>query len=336
MNTNSVRFRGLLPLLRKRLVYLVTLVFFVIELFFPFVIKNYWILRIIIFANIFVIYAIAYDLLAGYTGMVSFGHSLFFGGAGYMSALLSLNLRLPLIACIIAGCVFALILSLILGYICLRLKGPYLTLTTLVSPFILITIIDISPVMLGGENGIAGFTQFVGGSLIGQFYVVLMATTGSLLITLKLARGNLGLVLKAIREDELGAEATGINTTKYKLLAFVISGLLGGVSGTLYVHVMGSVAPTILSTQYAMLPVFMIYIGGASSILGPAVGAYVITFLDLYLLAFPYVRVLIYAAIVILVLRFFPGGFMAVPNEVRRLKNWLFSKWKDSLSVSVG
>jgi branched-chain amino acid transport system permease protein len=165
---------------------------------------------------------------------------------------------------------------------------------------------------------------------------VLIVATASFLIVLSIARGNLGLILKTIKEDELGAEAAGINTTKYKLTAFIISGFFGGLSGTLYVLIMGSVAPTTLSPQYAMLPVFMVYLGGAASILGAAMGAYVITFLDLYLLAFPYVRIIIYAAVIIFVLRFFDGGLMAVPKEMRRFIRWLSSRSKDLLSVSAG
>jgi branched-chain amino acid transport system permease protein len=275
------------------------------------------------FANLFVIYATSFDLLAGYTGLISFGHSLFFGGAGYLAGLLSLSFGLPLTVCIITGCLFALIVGLLLGYICLRLKGPYLAVVTLICPLVVITILYASPTILGGENGIAGFAQLAGGSLIKQFYIVLALTMVSLLIILVLARGNLGLILKTIREDELGAEAAGINTTKYKLIAFIVSGFFSGVSGTFYAHIMGSIGPTMLSLQYGMSPIFMIYLGGASSIIGPAIGAYVITFLDLYLLAFPYMRIIIYAAIIIIFLRFLPGGLMAVPSEIGRLKRWL-------------
>lgn len=322
--------------MRKRLVYVVVFLFFILELFFPLIIKDYWTLRIIMFANIFVIFAITSDLLMGYTGLVTFGQSLFFGGAGYVAGLLSLNFGFPLILCIVAGCAFALIMGLFIGYICLRLKGPYLGVTTLICPLVLMTVLHLSPTYLGGDNGIAGFAQIAGGSMHSQFYIVLIVTLASLFITLILARGNFGLILKTIREDELGAEASGINTTKYKVLAFAYSGLFGGLAGTLYVHIMGSVAPTTLSPHYAILPLIMIYLGGASSIVGPAIGAYVITYSDLYLLAFPYLRVSIYAMIIISVLRFFPGGLMAGPNEFRRFRKWLSSRSQGSIKISAG
>jgi len=183
------------------------------------------------------------------------------------------------------------------------------------------TIVHTSPTYLGGDNGIAGFAQIAGGSLLRQFYIVLIVATACLFITLMLAWGNLGLILKTIREDEAGAEAAGINTTKYKMLAFIISGVFAGLAGTLYTLIMGSVAPTTLSPHYSILPIVMLYLGGASSIVGPAIGAYIVTFLDLYLLAFPYLRILIYAGIIIVVLRFFPGGLMAIPQGIRRVKN---------------
>lgn len=309
--------------LKRKPIYIGVVIFFISELFFPIFINDRWILRIIMFANLFVIYATSFDLLAGYAGLISFGHSLFFGGAGYMAALLSLNFGLPLIVCIISGCLFAFIAGVFLGYICLRLKGPYLAVVTLICPLVLVTLLYISPTILGGENGIAGFAQLAGGSLVRQFYIVLIVTSISLLIISILAKGDFGLILKAIREDEIGAEAAGINTTKYKLMAFIVSGLFSGISGTLYVHIMGSIAPSMMSLQYGMIPVFMVYLGGASSILGPFIGAYVVTFLDLYLLAFPYLRIIIYAAVIILVLRFFPSGLIAVPSEMGRLKRWL-------------
>ncbi len=322
--------------MKKNSVYIAVLLFFLVELFFPLLITNYWNLRMIMFANIFVIYAISSDLLFGYAGLVTFGQSLFFGGAGYVAGLLSLNFGFPLIACVAAGCVVALLLGFLIGYICLRLKGPYLGVVTLICPLVLMTVLHLSPTYLGGDNGIAGFSQLAGGSLRAQFYIVLIVTLVSILITLNLGRGNLGLILKAIREDETGAEAAGLNTTKYKVMAFAYSGLFGGLAGALYVHIMGSVAPTTLSPHYAMFPIMMIYLGGASSIVGPAIGAYVITYLDLYLLAFPYLRVIIYAAIIIIVLRFLPGGLMAIPEGIRRFKKWRFSKSEGSLNISEG
>jgi len=298
-------------------IYVATALFFLLQLVLPLVVDE-WTLRIILFANIFVIYAASYDLLAGYTGLVSFGHSLFFGGAGYVSGLLSLNLGLPLLACLIAALIAALVTALGVGYISLRLKGPYLAVVTLVFPLVLANIVHLSPRYLGGDDGIAGFDLLGEGSLQTQFYIVLFVTLAATLVILRLARGDFGLILKTVREDELGAEAIGINTTKYKVLAFVISGGFAALAGTLYTHIMGSVGPTTISLNYSILPVIMMALGGASSIVGAMLGAYVITLLDLYLQALPYVRVLIYAAIIIAVLRFFPSGLIGLLKRIWR------------------
>lgn len=304
-------------LLRNGPVYGLILLFFLAELVFPLAIRDEWTIRIIVFANIFVIYAVSFDLLAGYAGLMSFGHSLFFGGAGYVSALISLNAGWPLLLCLVIAWLTAPAMALLVGYLCLRLKGPYLAVVTLVLPLVLTNVLYLSPQTLGGDDGIAGFALLADGSLYTQFYIVLIVTTASIFAVLGLARGKLGLILKTIREDEIGAEAAGVNTTKYKILAFVVSGSFAGLAGTLYAHVIGSVAPTTLSPHYSILPVIMMSLGGASSIVGPAIGAYLITMLDLYLQAFPYVRVIIYAAIIIGVLRFFPGGLMAIPAKIR-------------------
>jgi branched-chain amino acid transport system permease protein len=298
-------------------IYVATVLFFLLQLVLPLVVDE-WTLRIILFANIFVIYAASYDLLAGYTGLVSFGHSLFFGGAGYVSGLLSLNWGLPLLACVIAALIAALVTALGVGYISLRLKGPYLAVVTLVFPLVLANIVYLSPRYLGGDDGIAGFDLLGEGSLQTQFYIVLFVTLAATLVILRLARGDFGLILKTVREDELGAEAIGINTTKYKMLAFVISGGFAALAGTLYTHIMGSVGPTTISLNYSILPIIMMALGGASSIVGAMLGAYVITLLDLYLQALPYVRVLIYAAIIIAVLRFFPSGLIGLFKRIWR------------------
>ena len=298
-------------------IYVATALFFLLQLVLPLVVDE-WTLRIILFANIFVIYAASYDLLAGYTGLVSFGHSLFFGGAGYVSGLVSLNLGLPLLACVIAALIAALVTALGVGYISLRLKGPYLAVVTLVFPLVLANIVNLSPRYLGGDDGIAGFDLLGEGSLQTQFYIALFVTLAATLVILRLARGDFGLILKTVREDELGAEAIGINTTKYKVLAFVISGGFAALAGTLYTHIMGSVGPTTISLNYSILPVIMMALGGASSIVGAMLGAYVITLLDLYLQALPYVRVLIYAAIIIAVLRFFPSGLIGLFKRIWR------------------
>jgi branched-chain amino acid transport system permease protein len=309
-----------LALLRQRPLYAFLLVCCVIEAALPFAIDDDWTVRIILFANIFVIYAASYDLLGGYAGLISFGHSLFFGGAGYVSGLISLHTAWPLLLCLALAWVAAPLMAFGVGYLCLRLKGPYLAVVTLVFPLVVINILHLSPRVLGGDDGIAGFALLVDGSLRAQFYLVLAVTALSLAVILALAQGSFGLRLKTIREDELGAEAAGIHTTKYKILAFVVSGGFAGLAGTLYAHIMGSVAPTTLSPHYSILPVIMMSLGGAGSVIGAIIGAYVITLSDLYLLAWPYVRVIVYAAIIISVLRFFPGGLMAVPAKIREMR----------------
>jgi len=314
--------------MEKRTMYWAVFSGFILELFLPLIIANYWTLRIFMFANIFVIFAISSDILLGYAGLLSFGQALFFGGAGYVGALLNLHFGLPLILCIAIGCGVALILGLFIGYICLRLKGPYLGVVTLIFPVLFITILHLSPAYLGGDNGIAGFAQIAGGSMHAQFYIVLVVTLASLLITIKIALGNMGLILKAIREDEMGAEAVGINATKYKVFAFAYSAVFGGLAGTLYSLVMGSVAPTTLSPHYSIYPIIMIYLGGASSIIGATIGAYVITYLDLYLLAFPFMRIIIYAGIIIVVLRCFPDGLMGIFKNIGGYQKWLSLKSK--------
>lgn len=285
-------------------------VFAVLELLYYLFIGDAWIMRILIICNIYALYAASWDLVGGFLGQVSLGHALFFGGAAYVSSLLSLHFGLPILVVMLLGVLSGVLFALILGLPTLRLKGPYFSVVTMVTPMVFLAIIFMYPVELGGDCGYTGFAVLAKGNLNHQFLFILAICLASVLTLVKISRSNYGLVLKAIREDDFAAEAAGLNITKYKITNFIISGVFASLAGVLFVHFQGAAAPGLLEGLNSMMPIIMAITGGMGTIVGPVIGAYLISFLNEYLISFPEVRIILYCAVTILILRFAPAGIM--------------------------
>ena len=289
--------------------YVIITAFAFLEVLYCLITDNIWMLRILIICNIYALYASSWDLVGGFLGQVSLGHALFFGGAAYVSSLFNLHFGIPLVFAIILGVMSGVVFALILGLPTLRLKGPYFSVVTMVTPMVFVAIIFMYPVALGGDCGFTGFSTF-GSDIKLQFLIVLIISLISILLMLKISRSNFGLILKAIREDDLAAEAAGLNITKYKIINFIISGVFASLAGVLFVHFQGAVAPAMLEGLSSMMPIMMTMIGGIGTVVGSVIGSYVINFLNEYLVGQPEYRVVLYCIITILILRFSPEGIM--------------------------
>jgi len=278
-------------------------------LFFPAVSQDPYLLRILILSSIFAIFAASWDLLSGFTGQMNFGHALFFGVAAYAAALLNLHAHLPPWGSIPLGALAAVLAGLIIGIPCLRLKGTYLALTTLAFPIILSGIVFAIPQVTGGELGISGL-QRLSGSRITDYYIAVVLMLGLCTIMWKITQSNTGLIFHAIREDELAARTAGINTTRYKLLAFCLSGFFAGISGGLYAHFMRIAGPANLEITMSFTVVIWAIFGGVVTIYGP-IGAVFILFPLLELFHFwPKLRMLMFALVILLILLYMPDGLL--------------------------
>ena len=291
---------------------LIALVFCLILLLIPLFTNAPYILRTLSFANIFVIFAVSWDLLSGYTGQINFGHALFFGVAAYTSALLNINLGLPPWATIPIGALAATIAGLVVCLPALRLRGPYLSLVTLAFPLILIGIIFAFRDFTGGELGVSGLTR-ISDSWTVRYYVSVPVMLVSVFIMWKLtdAKSSLvrtGIIFHAIREDEITARASGINTIRYKMLAFAVGGFFAGIAGGLNAHFMRIAGPSNLDLFLSFQVIIWTVFGGITSIYGPVVGVYILHPLMEFLRVVPELRILIFAAIVVLILLFMPEG----------------------------
>jgi branched-chain amino acid transport system permease protein len=297
---------------------MIVLLFILGLLALPLISDDPYLLRILILASIFAIFAASWDLLSGFTGQMNFGHALFFGVGAYGAALLNLHLDLPPWASIPLGALGAVLAGLIVGIPCLRLRGTYLALTTLSFPIILMGIVFAIPEVTGGELGISGIDRLVR-SRVAQYYIAVIVMVVLVVTMWKITDSNMGIIFHAIREDEVAVRASGINTTRYKLMAFCLSGFFAGMSGGLYAHFMRIAGPSTLEVSMSFQVVIWAVFGGVVTIWGP-VGAVFILFPLLEIFRFwPELRILLFAIVILQILIFITQGFQ--PMIIEKIEN---------------
>jgi len=281
----------------------------------PLITQEPYYLRIIVMASIFSIFAISWDVLSGVAGQLSLGHGLFFGVAAYATALLNLHLHLPPWITIPLGAVIAVCFGLIVGIPALRLRGMYLGLVTLTFPIILTGFLLVFSDYTGGEMGLSGIARLTSSKTL-SYYVVIVTFAVSAFIMYKFVDTKskfirTGVILHALREDEIAARSAGIYTTQYKLLAFAFSGFFAGISGGLYAHYIKLAGPSTLDLFFSFQVILWSIFGSIGTIYGAVVGVFILYPLMEILSLFSWgekTRFLIFAVILIFTLLFMPEG----------------------------
>jgi branched-chain amino acid transport system permease protein len=276
----------------------------------PAVYGDAYVLRILTMTCLFAIFAASWDLLAGYTGQVNFGHALFFGAGAYTSGLMSLKLGISPWYTVWAGAAVAMLFGVLVGYLCLRLRGSYLSLATLAFPLIALGLLFAFPDFSGGELGISGLRRLAT-TPAGNYYIAAVSMLAIVFGLWALADSKFGIVLHAIRDDEIAARASGINTLRYKMVVFAISAAAAGFSGALFAHYLRVAGPSSLEVALSFQVVIWGIFGGVATIYGAVVAVFLLYPLTEWLgsfKAFGELRLLIFAVIVLLVLLFMPRG----------------------------
>jgi branched-chain amino acid transport system permease protein len=276
----------------------------------PLVYHDAYLLRILTMTCIFAMFAASWDLLAGYTGQVNFGHALFFGAGAYTSGLMSQKLGVSPWITIWAGAAFATLVGWMVGYLCLRLRGSYLSLATLAFPLIVLGLLFAFPGFSGGELGISGLRRLAL-TPTQNYYIAAVAMLAVVFGLWLLADSKFGIVLHAVRDDEVAARASGINTPRYKLAVFAISAAAAGFAGALFAHYIRVAGPSTLEVALSFQVVIWGIFGGVATIYGPVAAVFLLYPLTEWLGSFETIgelRLLIFAVIVLLVLLFMPRG----------------------------
>ncbi len=239
----------------------------------------------------FALVACAFNLLIGYGGLLSFGHAMFLGTAGYCSAHALKVWGLEPVLGILVGTGAACALAVVTGYISIRRQGIYFSMITLALSQLLYFLYLQTP-FTHGEDGIQGIPQ---GMMLGfidlskptiLYYVVLIGFLAGFLLIFRTINSPFGEVLKSIRENEQRAISLGYKTDQYKLLAFILSGTIAGFAGSLKVFVAQNASLTDVHWSMSGEIVLMTLVGGLGTVFGPVVGAFVIIAMQQYLAGF--------------------------------------------------
>lgn len=272
-------------------------------------------LRTIIFANFLAVFAISWDVLSGRTGYISFGHPLLIGIGAYTSAILTKRFDVPLEIAIPIAVVVTVVAGLIVLLPALRIKGSYFALVTLAMMELMYQLVQvIRPDLTGGTRGISGIPTLTRGAQQG-YYMSLTLLVFVVLSIWLLMRTRIGTALSAIGMNEEAVGGSGLNTTKLKMFAFLVSAFIAGLGGAIYVHYLGSIAPRALfDINFLFTIIVAALIGGSSTIIGPMIGAFFLTFLLEYLR--PYLpgeeRYFVYGGIALLLYMYQPKGLYEI------------------------
>ena len=263
-------------------------------------IGSFWQLNILLI-GINIIMSVSLNLINGYTGQFSLGHAGFMAVGAYVGVVATTNFGMPLLVALILGAICAGCLGFLIGLPTLRLRGDYLAIATLgLGEIIRIVIMNIDYV--GGAAGFKGIPHLT--TFPWVFFVMLF----TLFFIKNFVNSAHGRACIAIRENEIAAESMGVNTTKYKIMAFTIGAAFAGVAGGLFAHCF-----YLASFNYLI----MVVLGGMGSITGSIAGAFVVTFISAALAAWPEFRMIIYALALILLMFYRPQGlfgYMEVTN----------------------
>jgi branched-chain amino acid transport system permease protein len=283
--------------------------------------------RILMLSGIAITLAVSLNLINGFTGQFSIGHAGFMAVGAYTSAYFSVNYGANLAVTLgngKLGWVIVLTLATIIGAICagiaglvvgvpsLRLKGDYLAIVTLGFGQIIV-------VFLNNIESVGGARGYSGIPIVKSFFWIFLIAILTITVVYNIVNSAFGRALISIREDELAAEAMGVNTTRYKVMAFVISSAMAGAGGVLLAHFDGYLNPKSFEFIKSFEILIMIILGGLGSIVGSIVGAILLTVLPEALRGFAEYRMVIYSLLLIILMITRPQGLL---GKTAAFKGW--------------
>ena len=294
-------------------------------------------LRIIKQVGIFMIAAFGLNLILGFTGQLTMGHAAFMSIGAYGSAIMTQKFNMPFAVSLIVGTIVACILAAAIGYPILRLKGDYLAICTLGFGEIVKVIIQ-NIDYVGGARGMTSIPTK------SSLLIIFLCACGCFAFLKNLLHSSKGRAIMSVREDEISAEAMGINTTKYKMIAFIIGSGMAGLAGGLYAHFNTFIDPVTFNFSKSFELITYVVLGGMGSLSGTVIGTSILIFLPESLRglgdALKENRMLIYAFSLVVMMIFRPDGILGSKEiTVKGIVKWikkLFSKKTSKSETKVG
>ncbi len=294
---------------KRALDLILSLIILLIIALLPFFITSAYWRGILIVALYYALAAMGWNLLGGYTGQFSIAPAAFSLIGMYTSALLVYYWDWAPYQGIIMSVISTGIIGLLLGWICLRLRGPYLALTTIAFAEIIRGVIRFSYDITRGDLGLSVPKLYGGGgSHLAYYYTFLIVVAITQISLYFLIRSKIGLYLQSIRDDEVAASGRGVNVVWWKTFAFVLSSLICGLAGGLYVHFSGLASPEMGLIMQSGLIIGMAVIGGMGTLGGPLIGGLILQPLSEYVREFGVQHMVIFAFLIIIVVRFWRAG----------------------------
>jgi branched-chain amino acid transport system permease protein len=273
----------------------------------PWALSEYHV-HILVISLYYVILAIGWNLLAGYAGQFSLAHHTFAGIGAYASALLVHHTRVPILVGIVAGVALAAAAGYVLGTLCLRMRAIYLALATWAFAESVRLLITVEYQFTRGDLGFKTPTLFGTAHPTPYFYLFLGLALAVGVVAWWLVRSRVGTYLRAIRDDEEAAAVMGVDTFKWKRVAFVVSAALAAIAGGFQGHYIGLLSPTPMKFNEMAIVVIMVVVGGLRTFTGPIIGAVFIEVLSELLRGWGEIRMVLFALVVVVVMRAYPAG----------------------------
>lgn len=257
----------------------------------------------LVLIGINIILAVSLNLIVGFTGQLALGHAGFMAVGAYAAGVMTVKLDQPFLVALIAGALVAGFLGILLGIPTLRLKGDYLAIATLgFGEIVRGVFINIDYV--GGAAGLFGIPQMV------NWFWLFSMTVLTVVVIKNFINSSHGRACIGIRENEIAAESMGIDTTKYKVIAFSMGAFFAGIAGALYAHYFFLIQPNTFNFMKSFDILVMVVFGGLGSITGSIIAAIAVTVLTAVLQKFALLRMVIYASLLVLVMILRPQGLM--------------------------
>lgn len=278
------------------------------------VLPNFWRLQVVVIA-INIIMAASLNLINGITGQFSLGHAGFMAVGAYVSAVGTVFYDWPFALSLLAGGLAAAAIGFLIGIPTLRLDGDYLAIATLgMGEIIRVCILNIEAI--GGASGMTGIPKET------TFSWVFLMMLVTLYVLKNMINSTYGRGCISVRENAIAAEAMGIHTTRYKVLAFTVGALFAGLAGGLFSHYFSIAHPSSFTFLKSYDYLTMVVLGGLGSMTGSVVGAVMLTFLTAALSDYPEFRMIIYALMLILLMMFRPRGLFGNQELTSFLPKW--------------
>jgi len=289
----------------------------------PWIISSLYIRHLLVIAMLYAVLASNWDLTLGYAGVFNWAHIAFFGIGAYSAGILSKSFGISPWICILAGGLVAVIASALICLPVLRVKGIYVCLVTFAFGQVCLQIILSQSKYTGGSQGLVlippitiGNYSFLSNDKIGYYYLALLLFIASIVYLRRLVGSYFGLSVVALRDLEIYAISRGVPLSRQRLLTFIASAVMTGITGAVYAFYLGVVSPDLFGFGYTATLLSMILLGGIGTIYGSLLGAVVLTFVSEFMVSLGPWRFLVISSIIVVVMMFFPEGIL---SAVKRL-----------------